>query len=397
MWVRRPPVVGVILGVGVAFGCASVARPPGGPEDKAPPEIVSVSIDTNATNVTAGTIDVTFDEVIAEHPSAPGAGTGAPTLDDVVLVSPQTGTAKVSWHRDRITIEPRGGFKPNTAYRITIMPGIADIRGNVRHSPYSLVFSTGPALPPFSILGRVFAWETSAPATAALVQAVVNPGRKDSTIFLAFTDSAGRFDLGPLDVGKYLVRGFIDADNNRTLGVLEKWDTTTVDVVGHSPVVELRAIQRDTAPVGIQRVEVLDSAWVRVALDKPFDPTTTLSPAFVVLRRADSTEVPIAGVMSEAAAAAARPKVSAPVDTNRVPLPPPPIDALSTRPPVAKPSIPPPERAIVVHLAPGNVFRPDERYTITVRGLPNLVGHVGTATQEFSVPKPAPQKPPPPR
>jgi hypothetical protein len=375
-----------------------VARPPGGPVDLAPPEIVSISIDTNATNVTAGKVDVAFDEVIGEHPSASGTTLqGAPTLDDVVLVSPQTGTAKVSWHRDHITIEPRGGFKPNTAYRITLLPGIADIRGNVRRSPFSFVFTTGPALPPFSVLGQVFNWESNAPAPAALVQAIVHAGTKDSLIYLAFTDSTGRFDLGPLGVGKYLLRGFVDADNNHALGVLEKWDTATVDVIGHSPVVELRVIQRDTAPVGIQRVEVLDSAWLRVALDKPFDSRTTLSPAIVVLKRADSADVPIAAVMTEAQAATERPKPPAARDTSRVPLPspPPPIDTLSTRPPQPKPSIPPPERVIVVHLAPGSVFKPEERYAITIRNISNLVGHLSSASQEFVVPKPAPPKPPP--
>jgi hypothetical protein len=85
--------------------CASVARPPGGPERHTPPEIISISVDTNATNVTATTIDIGFDEVVAEHPATAGSSLqGGPTLENVVLVSPRTGPTKVSWHRSHITI-----------------------------------------------------------------------------------------------------------------------------------------------------------------------------------------------------------------------------------------------------------------------------------------------------
>jgi hypothetical protein len=389
----------LIVALPILVGCASVARPPGGPEDHAAPEIIGISIDTNATNVTAGKIDVLFDEVISEHPAAGGTSLqGGPTLDNVVLVSPRTGPTKVSWHRDRLTIEPKGGFKANTTYRITLLPGISDIRGNVRREPLSFVFSTGASAPPFSIVGQVFDWQTSRPAGSATVEAIANAGTKDSLSYLAITDSTGRFDVGPLDAGKYLLRGFIDADNNRAIGPLEKWDTVTVDVTDHRPVVELLTIQRDTAPIGIQRIEVMDSTWLRVTLDKPFDPRTTLQPALVILKRADSSEVTIAGVMTEGRAASERPRPDSTPrrDSTRRPTPPRPLDTVSTRPPAAKPSLPPPEQVIVVHLGLGGAVKPEGKYIITIRGIRNLVGRAGTSSYEFSAPKPPPPPPPPP-
>src|ERR1043166_7680331 len=251
----------------LASGCASVAPPPGGPEDHAPPEIIAISIDTNAINVKATKIDVAFDEVIGEHPVGVGATTGssgAPTLESVVQFSPRTGGVKVGWKRDRITIEPRQGFKPNTAYRLTLLPGIADILGNVRRAPASITFSTGPTIPGFSIPGRVFDWETGAVARNGIVEATANYGTKDSVTWIAFTDSSGAFDVGPLGPGTYHVRGFIDADNNQALGVVEKWDSVTVTLSNARPTLELLAIQRDTAAPGIQRVEVGDSGFVRI-------------------------------------------------------------------------------------------------------------------------------------
>ena len=388
------PLIRIVAALPILVGCASVSRPPGGPEDHDAPQIVTISVDTNATNVKAGKIEIQFDEVISERPSVSGGSGQAPTLDDLVLISPRTGSAKVSWHRDRITIEPRGGFKSNTAYRVTLLPGISDVRGNVRREAYSLIFTTGAALPPYTILGQLFDWEASAPARAAIVEAIANPGTKDSLTYVSFADSTGRFGVGPLGPGNYLVRGFIDADNNHALGVLEKWDSVTVVVTTHSPVTELLAIQRDTAPPGIQRVEVLDSAWIRVVLDKPFDPHTTLQTALVVLKRTDSTIVQAEDVMSEGRAASLRPRPVNPTDSAPRPVRPA-IDTVSTRAPEAKPSMAPPERAFVIHLGAGMTVKPDDKLILTIRGIRNLIGHVGTANYEFTVPKPPPPVKPP--
>ncbi|MEO5568567.1 MAG: Ig-like domain-containing protein, partial [Gemmatimonadaceae bacterium] len=265
--------------------CASVATPPGGPVDLDPPEVISASIDTNATGVTAGKLELRFNEVIAERPS----GAAGVTLEAIVLVSPRTGSAKVQWNRRSITIEPRGGFRPNTTYRVTLLPGLADIRGNISNLPRYYVFSTGPTIAPFSILGRVFDWQAAASAPGAVVEAVANVGRADSAVYLAVADSLGQFELGPLDAGRYLVRTFIDGDRNRDRGVLEKWDTVMVNVTDHRPSVELLAAQRDTAAADIASVEALDSVWVRVRLDKPFDPRIRIQPTQVVVQRSDSS------------------------------------------------------------------------------------------------------------
>jgi hypothetical protein len=383
--------------------CASVAPPPGGPEDHAPPEIVSVSVDTNTTNFHAGKIEVVFDEVISEHPSgiSATAGSGGVSLDNAVLISPRSGGAKVSWHRDRITIEPRRGFKANTAYRITLLPGIADIRGNVRREAVSFSFTTGATMPTLSIPGRMFDWELGAPVRVGIVEATKDIGTPDSLTFVAFVDSSGAFDVGPLGPGTYRVRGFIDTDGNQQVGILEKWDTTTVTLTDHSQPLELLAIQRDSASVGIQRVDVMDSSWIKIVLDKPYAPSFRISPAILTLQQEDSTKIPLQGVMTEAQADSTRPKSAAPKDTTiRSAVPPLPVprplpDTISTRPPAPKPSRPAPLRAIVAHLSAGARLVPGARYVVTIHDIPNLVGRVASPRGEFVVPKPPPPPKPP--
>ena len=384
------------LALALALGCASVARPPGGPVDVDPPEVVSASIDTNATGVKAGKLEIHFNEVIAERPAVSGGvgGTGPVTLEAIVLVSPRTGMPKVDWNRESISIEPRGGFRPNTAYRVTLLPGLSDIRGNVSRVTRSYVFSTGPVIPPYSILGRVFDWQAGNPARGAVVEAVANAGTPDSSIYIAIADSIGQFDVGPLAPGRYLVRTFIDVDRNRDRGVLEKWDTVTVTVTDHRPSVELLAAQRDTAVVGIERVDVLDSTWLRIDLDKPYHPRTQLLGSMIEIKGADSTALQILGVMTEEQAAVQRPRgdsaVTAPTTRPATQLPDAPV---STRPPEARPSLPTPKDVIVVRLNPLTPLRTGQRYTITVRAIPNLLGKAGTTSGTFDGPRP-PTRPP---
>jgi hypothetical protein len=65
----------------------------------------------------------------------------------------------------------------------------------------------------------------------------------------------------------------------------------------------------------------------------------------------------------------------------------------STRPPQAKPSLPPPEKIIMVRVNALTPLKAGERYTISVRAIPNLLGRAGTASGSFDGPRP-PAKPP---
>ena len=121
-----------------AAACASPGMPPGGPEDHVPPKLVSVSPDTNATNVRASSVTFRFDEVVSERPGA------ASSLDKLVVLSPSDGAARVRWRRSRIQVRPRRSFRPNTTYTVTLLPGIADLRGNIHTTPFTTTFSTGP-------------------------------------------------------------------------------------------------------------------------------------------------------------------------------------------------------------------------------------------------------------
>jgi hypothetical protein len=399
--VRR--LIAALAGAAAILGCASAGTPPGGPEDHAPPEILSITPDSGQTNVKTKSVEFKFDEVVSDLPS------GAAHLDQIFLISPRNGEAKVDWHRTRIDLRPKNGFKANTAYRITMLPGLADLRGNVRRSTTTIVFSTGPGFPSLSIPGIVFDWASQRTASGAYVEAVW--ATDTSVVYLGATDTAGRFDLGPLPAGKYLVRAIIDANNNRMVDRNEKWDTTSIAVADTRPNVELDVIERDSVPATIQTVTVLDSATLRVSFDKPLDPRTPLTPAMVRLQRADSSIINVTRVQwqgeydrekvardsarrADSIKAAPRPPAGAPgAPPAAQPVAPPPTPTPTrAAPPPPKPRIPPPDRGIVITIAPPATFAPTLTYRVTVTGMRNLVGKTTPATRSFTVPKPPPPK-----
>jgi len=375
-------------------GCASAGAPPGGPERKTPPAVVAITPDSGATNVKAKAVEIQFDEVVSDRPSGAAA-----KLDGLFLISPRTGSPDVSWHRSRISVRPNNGFRANTAYRITILPGLVDLRGNVVKETRTLLFSTGASFPPFNIPGRVFDWSGQKPAPGAYIEAI---SKSDTTIaYLAAADTTGQFELGPLPAGEYLVRGLIDQNNNRTIDRNEKWDSLSVAVGGTNALIELDAIERDTVPPVIENVARVDSVTLRVTFDKALDPRIPLQPVLVHLVHADSSAVDITGVQWQSAfdkeqqakqqAAADSAKRA---DTSRAAAKPPttptPPPGARPPPPPAKPKLPPPDKGIILTASRTTLLNPGE-YAITVKAMRNLLGKSADARRVFQIPKPAPR------
>ncbi len=287
--VRAATRLGVAL---VLTACANAGAPPGGPPDIAPPIVLSVTPKSLTTNFKAKEIDIRFDEVISETPK------GSVDLRGLVFISPRIKDAVVEWHRDRITIKPKGGWKPNTAYSVQISPGIQDLHQNTIDSSITVVFSTGNNIPQSTVTGVVFDWTAGVGARQALVEAI----GKDSTIYQVLADSAGRFNLQHAAPGEYLIRAIIDRNGNRMLDPTEAFDSVRVGLVATANV-ELYAFPHDTVGLRISDVQVAaaDSfRVVRVVYDKPMAPGQQLvRPAFFV-KGADSVVVNVVLIQTAA-------------------------------------------------------------------------------------------------
>jgi hypothetical protein len=408
-----------LIAVLALAGCAQAGVPPGGPPDTEPPKLLRVTPDSNAVNVSNDAIAFQFDEVVSEKPR------GAPDLAGLFIISPSKGAHGVSWRRTRVEITPRGGLRPNTTYRVQMLPGMLDLDNNPDSSGVTFVFSTGPSIATGRIAGRAFDWATARPAQGALVEAIMLP---DSARFATKADSSGAFVLTNMPPGQFLLRALIDQNNNGAVDARELFDTATVTLTD-SLRREMLAAVRDSLGTGIASADLRDSVTVRLALDRPLDTLFVPVASMFRVQTADSADVPFAAIVTQAeedrriadsvqskvvqdsvrrafvtdsarAADSAR-AVTAPIRAPSAPAGPPRPTGrrpgATTRPPpaaprdtssriVPKPSARIPVMALYVRFA--EPLKPATAYRVTATGLKSVNGETRTSTRVFTTPRP---------
>ncbi|MDQ3224164.1 MAG: Ig-like domain-containing protein, partial [Gemmatimonadota bacterium] len=250
------------------LACARIEPPPGGPPDAAPPRLIAARPDSFA-RLTAfkGSAEFQFDEVVSEG-GTPNRGEGTGGLERLVILSPSNRVPEVRWRRNRITVRPQEGWRPNRVYRVELLPGVTDLRNNRTEQGTVLTFSTGAARPQTTLEGRVVDWSTSRPVPGALVIASLLP---DSLPYRGVADSSGRFSLGPLPQGDYIVNGVLDQNTDHRQDSREAYGTARV-ARGKSSVGELWAFVHDTSAPRIQTVTVEDSVKATVTFSQKLDP-----------------------------------------------------------------------------------------------------------------------------
>jgi hypothetical protein len=392
-----------------------------------PPALLAVEPDSGAVNVRADEVSFHFDDVINE-----GAGS-SDGLSRYFLISPRHGDVKVDWHRSTLDVHPDDGFAPNTAYTITMLPGVGDLRGNARTEGASIVFSTGPTIPNTRIGGTLFDWEAGKPVANGAIEALARPDTQ--LVYVTQADSLGHFVVAHMQPGTYTVRGFVDANHNNTLDPREIWDTTHV-VLRDTVRTELLAFAHDTVGPIIATLDRTDSLTLRVKFDHGIDPAQTIDTSLFQVKTADSTVVPIrratparewdkakayadsivrADSMARADSLAAQQDTSGAArrdtsgaarrdttvrdttrrDTTRraVGVPPSSIrpasdtaQADTTAAPT--PSRPVPVSAVVIEL--GRALQPGQTYRLTVTGVRGLLGATHESSRTIEVPTLAP-------
>jgi hypothetical protein len=394
-------------GAALAMACAYAGDPPGGPPDTTPPKVLAFAPESGAVLASPPSrVVIQFDEVISEQLAA-----GQRDIQGAVLLSPVTGKVSVDWHRTRLTVQPKGGFKPGRIYRVELLPGITDLRQNRMKQGKLAVFSTGPAIPDAVLRGTVVDWTGGRAAPAALVEAVLLP---DSLPYRGLADSAGNFVMPMMPAGEYLVYGVVDQNLNRRREPREAFDTARV-ALPDSAAVELFAFTHDTLGPRLRTVEIADSLTLRLIFDRPLDPAQVLDTSMVQVAPAEDTTqlLALTGIFTPAGfdsltrAAAARdsaqlPKVPAPARAAaaapaRAPVPPPPLPGRSAPRPDTTHAMrmlarhPSPTDRRLVRLAAA--LRPDARYQVVVRGVRGLTGVEGRRQPAtLRVPRPAPTR-----
>ena len=276
-----------LIACAVLCGCASQGVPPGGPPDTQAPILISVSPDSGRTAVKDGSAVFRFDEVVSEHPA------GATTIGDLFLVSPRKGVPDVSWHREEIRVKPRRGWLPNTTYTLSLLPGISDLRGNVKNTGGSTFFSTGPAIDNGVISGSVYDLISGSAASGALVEA--RTGADTSVSWIARADTAGSFRLAHLPRKSFTVRAYIDKNRNFGADPDEPVDTATV-TAADSAAADFFVVLRDSVAPRVISANVKDSVTLNVSFDRASDSAAATAAANYTVTGSDSSSIPVVAV-----------------------------------------------------------------------------------------------------
>ena len=376
-----------LIVVAALVACASQGAPPGGPPDSIPPTLVGIVPESGAVSVRPNRVEFRFDEVVSERPA------GAASLEQLVLISPSDGLPRVDWRRRSIAVRPRRDWKENAVYTVTLLPGIADLRGNSMKTGASVIFATGATIPNTRIAGSLYDWVQGLAPRNGQVEAIALP---DSIVYITRADTAGHFVLAHLPPGSYTVRGWVDANNNRGFDPREAYDSASV-TLRDTASLTLLAFVHDTLPPRINTVQVVDSMTLRVELNQPLDPEQPVDTSLFRVTAPDSSVVPLRQVLSADAWDRARADSIARADTTARRAP-------AARPqPAARDSVVLPRPVPVAEfvLITATPLRPETAYRVIAIEARNLLGRSGTSARVFTTPAPAPadttrRAPPPP-
>lgn len=292
---RRSPtsLLPLILPVAcVVFGCAKIQAPPGGPEDRTPPEIVGTEPATGAVNVDrAAPVRIEFSEPIIKD-----------KLDEVIYISPRPPTAP-EFGGGKKTLEIRwpDSLAANVTCLVTIAAQIADQRRNRLVEPYLLAFSTGPAIDSGNVTGVVF--DGDQPAANAQVLLYALPLDSAGAVYTPpdyITEGGpdGAYEFSYLPAGTYRAIAAIDKNKNRTLDIGEKAGVGAFDVSltaddHRPPPLDLHLQDSDTTRFELSGCSVDQNRILNAVFSHPVDSLSVTSAGWSVKPVNDTVSPPI--------------------------------------------------------------------------------------------------------
>ncbi len=192
----------------MAYACASIGTPDGGPYDEDPPVLLRCSPQLNATNNTQKKITLTFDEYIQLESAS----------EKVVVSPPQIETPEVKTNGKRVEVNLLDTLRANTTYTIDFSDAIVDYNESNPLGDFTFTFSTGETIDTLQVSGTVLDASNLEPIKGILVG--LHSDLADSAfttqpfVRVARTDSRGRFTIRGIAPGTYHAYALQDVDQN---------------------------------------------------------------------------------------------------------------------------------------------------------------------------------------
>lgn len=272
----KPPAFPKYLSASILIlaACAVKENPPGGPEDKTPPSVVSIRPEAGSTAISPETVF----RIVFSEPMEQTGTQGAIFISPVFWDYPT-----FEWSGKQLTLTPPQPLRPNTTYILTIGAGATDSHRNKMGKSLTFAFSTGTSIDSGAISGVIYSeqrvlydiWAYGIDDTSGTDFWLRIPDH------VTQVDSTGAFSIQHIGAGKYLVVGVDDTNDDlfwdpsaEALGLPSSITTLSrnQDIRG----LVIRPERRDTTtsyitrvtPVNRQRVSIEFSQMPREALTR---------------------------------------------------------------------------------------------------------------------------------
>lgn len=211
-----------LLVVCCLVGCAFKVAPTGGPADKTPALVTTITPPSGTRNLRAPYFTVEFNDYVDRG------------IRNTISVIPKA-RINSSYNGDAIDIWFEEDPLPNTTYAITIGTNWKDLKGNAAPEATSIIFSSGADLDSGTIKGTVQATNFQNVVVFAYPQAntltsTFNP-RETFAPYQVPVGSQGVFSINALKDGQYRILSVRDANNNQLADHDEEFGVASLDIV----------------------------------------------------------------------------------------------------------------------------------------------------------------------
>ncbi|MCK4428052.1 MAG: Ig-like domain-containing protein [candidate division Zixibacteria bacterium] len=271
--------------------CAKEGMPPGGAVDTTPPEVISISPQSDSTGVDLDSkIEITFSERMS----------GKPTQESIFISPFSKKPFDYKWRGNRLILSPTEPLLKDKTYVVTIGTGAQDLRRNHLSESYTFAFSTGAALDYGSISGEVWmkqedkfrtepevsiwAYLSCSEHSEPISDTIEIYPQKDKPDYVTQSDTAGKYVFRNLSVGKYRLLAVEDLNRDQiwnpdkeAIGVSTQDVELTSDNVSQKHVDFILAL-RDTTKPSFVNCQALNKNQVRLDFDENLKAESVLNP-----------------------------------------------------------------------------------------------------------------------
>lgn len=295
--------VGLLYILLVIAGCASIKAPPGGEEDKTPPQIDTTDPAPGQLNVSrTPRIRFSFKHNIDRNS----------LMQSTTLTPYMSGIVKYNWSGyDEVELELPDTLRANTTYIISLSKDLKTQRAGSLAEPYQLIFSTGNQIDTGVLSGEILPPLTlGAPTDLKNVSvfaydlSILNPDTLHLTLvrpdYITQPTDAGKFTLRALKVGhRYRFIAVVDDFRNKVYDEgIDAYGMPTGDITLSQPIetgVMIRMMPKiDTSKPQLQDYEVVDAYHLKARFTKTLDSASIRPEAFTLRDSVSGAVIPIA-------------------------------------------------------------------------------------------------------